>query len=124
MRQTEAPNICSTIGDEAAKGNRSLKSQLDSMTRTKTTAFRREQQLRKEVRQINEYATTGIVSLDLYRGQIAQIDRLRVAVATAEQTARDKEEEGRIAVERMQADLPSIQSLVQHLSSQAPNKVS
>ncbi|KAM0794390.1 hypothetical protein BDR22DRAFT_895176 [Usnea florida] len=103
--QTEAPNICPTIGDEAAKGKRSLKSQLDSMTRTKWTPFCREQQLRKEAKEMKEFATTGTVSLDSYRTQIGQIDRLTVAVAAAEKQARDKEEEGRLAVERVQGDL-------------------
>ena len=104
-----------------SKENRSLRSDLESMTLNvedaKSTAFRREQQLREEVKQIKDYATTGTVSLDSYRGQIAQINRLTVAVGAAERQARDREEEGRIAVERLQGDLIRMQSLVQQLTS-------
>ena len=110
------------------KENRSLKSQLDTMTNkvevTKTSAFHRERQLRKEVKQVADYANTDTVSIHSYRAQIANIHRLELAVAAAEKTTRDKEEEGRVEAERVRDELTSVQSLVQRLTNQAPDESS
>ena len=69
------------------------KGQLDSMTLNaeyaKTTAFHRERQLRKEVKQIADSATTDTVSIHSYRREIAKIHRLKVALELTHLHMRD-----------------------------------
>ena len=97
-RETKATLAKADVPTGPTKENWRLKGKMESMTLhaeyAETNAFHRERQLRKEAKEVTDFATTGTMPIESYRKQIATINRLEVALKVARKATTSKEEEG------------------------------